>query len=48
MEEEIDMLTDYAVDLRYGENFYIPLQEEAYDAIKKAEFVKQFVLDRLE
>lgn len=47
LEQEIDMLTDYAVDLRYAENFYIPSKEEAYDAIKKAEFVKQFVLDRL-
>jgi HEPN domain-containing protein len=47
LKKEIDMLTDYAVDLRYAENFYIPPKEEACDAIKKAEFVKQFVLDRL-
>lgn len=47
IDEEIDMLTDYAVDLRYAEDFYIPLIEEAHDAIKKAEFVKHFVLTRL-
>ncbi|WP_409199197.1 hypothetical protein [Methanospirillum lacunae] len=41
------MLTDYAVDLRYSDNFYIPSKEEAYDVIKKAKFVKQFVLNRL-
>lgn len=47
VQQEIDLLTDYAVDLRYAENFSIPLKEEAYDAIKKAEFVKQFVLNRM-
>ena len=47
VQKEIDMLTDYAVDLRYAEDFYMPPIEEAREAIKKAEFVKQFVLDRL-
>ncbi len=47
VQKEIDMLTDYAVEIRYAEEFYIPPIEEAYDAIKKAEYVKLFVLDRL-
>ena len=41
------MLTDYAVDIRYAEEFYVPSLEEAQDAIKKAEIVKHFVLARL-
>ena len=45
--EEISKLTYYAVDLRYAEEFYEPTLEEAQEAIKIAEKVKEFVLKKL-
>lgn len=45
--KEVDELTDYAVDIRYADDFYIPDIEEAREAIRKAEIVRNFVLSRL-
>ncbi|MEM5821373.1 MAG: HEPN domain-containing protein [Candidatus Aenigmatarchaeota archaeon] len=45
--EEIDKLTDYATDIRYPEEFYMPSIEEAKEAIEIAEKVKEFVLNKL-
>ncbi len=41
-------LTDYAVVVRYGEEFYFPSLEETKEAIEIAEKVKDFVLNKLE
>ncbi len=41
----VDNLTDYAVDIRYAEDFYIPDYEEANNALKKADSVRHFVWD---
>jgi HEPN domain-containing protein len=41
----VDNLTDYAVDIRYAEDFYIPDYEEANNALKKADNVRHFVWD---
>ncbi len=43
----IDKLTDYAIDLRYPDNFYIPTLDEAKEAIELAEKTKEFVLKKL-
>ncbi len=39
----IEYLSDYAVDLRYPDNFYIPEFEEAKEAYNDAEMVRNFV-----
>lgn len=46
-DEDIDKLTDYAVEIRYPEDIYFPDIKEAEEAIKKAEKVKEFVLKKL-
>lgn len=40
-------LTDYAVEIRYGDEFYLPSVEETESAIKIAEKTKSFVLKKL-
>lgn len=40
-------LTDYAVEIRYGEEIYFPTVEEAEEAIKICEKVKEFVIIKL-
>ncbi|MCD6408522.1 HEPN domain-containing protein [bacterium] len=42
-----DDLTSYAVEIRYGEEFYFPSIEETKLAIEIAEKVKKFVLEKL-
>ncbi|RPI13179.1 MAG: HEPN domain-containing protein [Ignavibacteriae bacterium] len=42
----VDNITDYAVDIRYAEDFYIPSTEEARVALYKAKQMKDFVLAR--
>lgn len=44
---DIEYLTDYAVELRYPGNFYIPSLKEAREAYKDAENIKTFVLGLL-
>jgi len=44
---DIVSLTDYAVEVRYAEDFYFPSVEEAKHAIELAEKVKNFVLKSL-
>lgn len=39
----IEYLTDYAVELRYPDNFYIPDLEEAQEAYADANRVKNFI-----
>lgn len=43
----VEYLTDYAVSLRYPDNFYIPEYEEAQEAIKHAHEVKELVLMKI-
>ena len=40
-------LTDFAVGIRYAEDFYFPSTEETKEAIEIAEKVKEFVLKKL-
>lgn len=40
-------LTDYAVDIRYGEDFYVPSVNDTKEAFKKALEVKDFVLRKI-
>jgi len=44
---EIEYLTDYAVELRYPDSFYIPEIEEAKEAYQDALKVKDFVEKKL-
>lgn len=48
LESGIDQLTDFAVEVRYGEEFYIPPAEEAQQAVIMAETVRNFVLKKFE
>lgn len=41
-------LTDYAVEMRYGEEFYFPTLEEAREAVEIAEKVKAFIINKLQ
>lgn len=42
-----DKLTDFAVDIRYGDEFYLPSDRETTEAIETAKQVKDFVLRKL-
>lgn len=44
----IEYLTDYAVDLRYPDNFYMPTLEESKEAYSDAKKVKKFVCQILQ
>ena len=44
----IEYLTDYAVDLRYPDNFYMPTLEEAKEAYLDALKVKKYVCQILQ
>ena len=44
---DADKLTDYAVEIRYGNEFYFPTIDETRDAIEIAEKTKSFVLSKL-
>ena len=44
---ETDILIDYAVEIRYPDDWYEPSIEEAKEAYKIAEKVKKFVQSRL-
>lgn len=41
-------LTTYAVEVRYGEEFYFPTLEEAREAVDTAEKVKDFIISKLQ
>lgn len=44
---DVDNLTDYAVSVRYGDDFYMPTVEEAQRALQIAEQVRSFVRAKL-
>jgi len=41
--QDVEYLTDYAVSLRYPDNFYMPLIDEAKDSVAQAARVKDFI-----
>ncbi len=43
-----DELAGYAVELRYGEEFYLPTIDETKEAIEIAKKVREFVKKKLE
>lgn len=45
--EEAIKLTDYAVELRYPDDFYIPDLDEAKEAYEVAKKVKTFVIEKI-
>lgn len=44
---DVGHLTDYAVTIRYGDDFYMPSVEEAERALQIAEQVREFVRSKL-
>lgn len=44
---DMEGLTDYAIDVRYGEEFFVPSVNETKEAYKKALEVKDFVLNKI-
>ena len=44
---QVDDLTEYATTLRYGEDFFMPDEKETRRAIRMAERVWDFVMERL-
>ena len=47
LKEEADTLTDYAVEVRYPEEWFEPTLEEAKEAFEIAKKVKEVVLRKL-
>jgi len=47
LSDEADSLTDYAVEIRYPDDWYEPTLEEAKKAFAVAEMIKEFVLKKL-
>lgn len=47
LKPEIVKLTDYAVEIRYGEDFYFPSVDEAKEAIEICEKVIEFTMRKL-
>jgi HEPN domain-containing protein len=47
-DKNVDSLTIYAAEIRYPDYFYLPSDDETNDAISKAEYVKDFVMRKLE
>ena len=45
--QNISYLTDYAVELRYPDDFYMPSLDDAHKAFEDAKMVKDFVSVRL-
>ncbi|MDP2983067.1 MAG: HEPN domain-containing protein [Candidatus Latescibacter sp.] len=43
----VDSLTLYATELRYPDDFYMPSLDETLEAVKQAEKVRDFVLEKL-
>ena len=46
-EDDLESMTDYAVDVRYPDDFYMPSFLEAEEVIEIAEFVKRFVYEKI-
>jgi HEPN domain-containing protein len=44
---DVSSLSNYAVDIRYPDNFYIPSLEEAKECFRIAEKIKEFVLMKI-
>jgi len=44
----VSNLIDYALEIRYGEEFYFPSIKEAKKAIEIADKIKEFVKKKLE
>ena len=47
LKEEADKLTDYAVEIRYPEEWFEPALEEAGEALEIAKKVREFILNRI-
>jgi HEPN domain-containing protein len=48
LKEEADILTDYAVTVRYPDDFYVPELEEAREAYDLAIKVRDYILSKIE
>jgi len=47
MEDEADILTDYAVNTRYPDSLFMPVFEEAQEAAELAKKIKEYVLKKM-
>jgi len=47
LKEKADKLTDYAIEVRYPEEWFEPTLEEAKEAFEIAKKVKEFVLNKI-
>ena len=47
LKEDADKLTDYAVEIRYPDDYYIPKKDEAISAYKIAKDIKKLVLKKI-
>ena len=48
LKEEADILTDYAITVRYPDDFYIPEIEEAKEAYDLAIKLRDYILNKIE
>jgi len=47
LKEEADTLTDYAVTVRYPDDYYVPPLSEAQEAYELAKKIKDYVLNKI-
>jgi len=47
LKPDIVKFTDYAVEIRYGEEFYFPTLDETNEAIEICEKVREFIINKL-
>ncbi len=47
LKEEADKLTDYAIEIRYPEEWFEPSSEEAKEAFEIANKIREFVLNKI-
>ena len=47
IERGVHKLSIYVSDMRYPDGFYMPSDDEAKDALSKAQYVKEFVIKKI-
>ncbi len=47
LKEEADKLTDYAVEIRYPDEYFEPTLKEAKEAFEIAKKMREFILDKI-
>jgi HEPN domain-containing protein len=47
LKDTLDILTDYAVEVRYPDNFFLPTFDEAKEALELAEKLREYIINKI-